>query len=173
MQAEIINNMAAIQLMLGKPDALMRYRKLADKIKRQYFLLSKQADLALALPGNLLVGGGFERGLLPPWGGGHYERSKGKFRFGIWWNSGNARAYMKIDQAIKHAGKRSLRITNFSKAKAHVFTTTSQRINGLRPNTLYRVSMHIKAQNLQPGAVTFTIDAAWAKRLPLPSPWNI
>ncbi len=165
-QAEIINSMAAIQLILGKPRQLLRYRQSADRIKRKHYLSSRRTRTALALPGNLLVGGGFERGLLPPWGGGHYERKKGKFRFGIWWNSANARAYMKIDHAIRHSGKRSLRITNFSKAKAHVFTTTAQRINGLRPNTLYRVSLFIKAKNLKPGAVTFTIDAAWAKRLP-------
>ncbi len=165
-EAELINNMAALQLIRGKPRQLLRYRRIADKIKRRHFLSSKRARTVLALPGNLLVGGGFERGLLPPWGGGHYERKNGKFRFGIWWNSANARAYMKIDHAIKHSGKRSLRITNFSKSKAHVFTTTSQRINGLHPNTLYRISMFIKAKELKAGAVTFTIDAAWAKRLP-------
>jgi len=77
---------------------------------------------------------------------------------------------MKIDQDQRHSGRRSLRITNYSPTAPHVFTTISQRIAGLKPNNIYRVTYWAKAQDLAPGAVSFAIDAAWVKRLPtLPS----
>jgi CHAT domain-containing protein/Tfp pilus assembly protein PilF len=110
------------------------------------------------------VNGGFESGLLPPWGTGHYERRGGKFRFGIWWNSGNARSFFKIDSTQDHSGHQSLLIRNFSRAKPHVFGTTSQRIERLLPNTVYRLSLWAKAKDLEKGAVSFTIDPGWNQR---------
>ena len=91
--------------------------------------------------------------LVHPWGTGHYERSDGGFKFGLWWNSGGAKAYMKIDTAEQYAGRQSLRITNFSPAKPHVFTTLSQRISLLKPNAVYRISFLVKTPDLTPGAV--------------------
>jgi hypothetical protein len=71
---------------------------------------------------------------------------------------------MKIDTDVKHAGERSLRITNYSPTAPHVFTTLSQRISQLVPNTTYTVTCWVKAQDLKPGAVSFALDAAWTKR---------
>ena len=52
-------------------------------------------DVALAGGESCPLGTGvnFEDGLIFPWGTGHYERMDGKFHFGIWWNSENAKAF--------------------------------------------------------------------------------
>ena len=169
LRSEVINNIAAAHLVEGNLSEFRKSFALAKSLKQE---LGKQASLQKTpkSPGQLLINGGFEEGLIFPWGTGHYERSEGRFGFGVWWNSANARAFMKIDQDEKHSGRRSLRITNYSPTAPHVFTTVSQRIAGLKPNTIYRVSYWAKAQDLAPSAVSFAIDAAWVKRLPnLPS----
>ncbi|HBZ56829.1 MAG TPA: hypothetical protein DEO88_15610 [Syntrophobacteraceae bacterium] len=165
LRSEVINNIAAAYLVEGNLLEFQRHFGLAKSLKQEYGKqgLLKQTKKS---PGQLLINGGFEDGLVFPWGTGHWESSEGRFRFGIWWNSKNARAFMKIDQDERHSGQRSLRITNFSPAAPHVFTTVSQRISGLKPNTIYRVSCFAKAQDLAPGAVSFAIDADWGKRLP-------
>lgn len=167
--AEALNSMAATQLMLGQPLMLLRLRRAADQEKRQLYsqrLLAPSETPSAGIEGNLIVDGSFEDGLVPPWGGGHYEREKGEFRFGIWWNSANAQAFMKIDSDVRFSGKRSLRLTNLSPAKPHVFSTTSQRITGLHPNTIYRITMRIKAEQIRSSAISLAIDAGWEKRLP-------
>lgn len=124
---------------------------------------SPAAGLIRPTSGNLLLNSGFEDGLAHPWGTGHYETSQGQSRFGVWWNSMNARAFMKIDTDQRHSGKNSLRITSYSPVQPHVFVTTSQRLTGLQPNTIYRISLFAKAENLSRG-VSFAVDAAWGKR---------
>ncbi len=158
---ELIQNTAAVLQATGEQNRFYTKFKLADRCKRAAGSPKAEPDL-----GNLLVNGGFEDGLIPPWGTGHYESDTGKTAFGIWWNSMNARAFMKVDTDRPHAGRRSLRITNYSPSEPHVFTTSSQRIRGLTPNTLYKVTMYVKAEDLSPGALSFAIDAAWTKRLP-------
>lgn len=158
--AEAINNMGAVYIVRDDYETFYRYFSAARTIKQGFAqrAVTRQAD-------NLLVNGGFEDGLIFPWGTGHYERPDGKFRFGVWWNSKNARAFMKIDADIAHSGDRSLRLTNYSPNAPHVFSTLSQRIAPLEPNTTYRISCFIKGENLAPGAVSFTVDAAWTKHV--------
>ena len=157
---ELKQNLAAVYQAEGDGGRFYTLFKEADRCTREL-------DVRLAgQAGNLLIGGDFEDGLVPPWGTGHYEYSGGETAFGIWWNSLNARAFMKTDTDRPHGGRRALRITNYSPAAPHVFTTTSQRIRGLKPNTVYQVTLAIKAQNLSPGAVFFVVDAAWTKALP-------
>jgi CHAT domain-containing protein/tetratricopeptide (TPR) repeat protein len=157
---DVVNNMAAVHMANGNLNEFRRYFAYAKTLKQQFAGKPQQHR-----PGNLLINGGFEQGLIFPWGTGHYERTEGKFRFGVWWNSNNARAYMKIDADVKHSGDHSLRITNFSPSAPHVFATLSQRIAPLEPNTTYRISCFVKAQDLKRGAVGITIDAAWTKRV--------
>ena len=157
---ELQQNLAALHQAEGDSGRFYTQFKAAERCKREL------AARPPAQAGNLLVGGDFENGLVPPWGTGHYEDSGGQTAFGIWWNSLNARAFMKADTDRPHGGRRALRITNYSAAAPHVFTTTSQRIRGLTPNTLYRITLAVKAQDLSPGAVFFVVDAAWTKPLP-------
>ena len=156
---EVINNMGAVYIAKDDYSKFFRYFSAARKLKQGFVgrTVERSKD-------NLLVNGGFEQGLIFPWGTGHYERSDGKFRNGAWWNSKNARAFMKIDADVIYSGKRSLQITNYSPTAPHVFTTLSQRIAPLEPNTTYKISCFVKAENLKPRAVGFTIDAAWTKR---------
>lgn len=159
---EALNDLAAVAMAQGKSEEFRRYFAAAREQKqRRGGTLSRVADAA-----NLLVNGGFEDGLEFPWGTGHYERSDGRFRFGLWWNSKNAQAYMKIDCAERHGGRCSLRVTNYSPLEPHVFTTLSQRISQLTPNTVYRISYYAKARDLSAGAASIAVDAAWVKRLP-------
>jgi CHAT domain-containing protein/predicted negative regulator of RcsB-dependent stress response len=162
-QCELLNDMAAVCMARGD---LKNFQHLFALTKECIQSLEKPDTTSgtRSSPGNLLVNGGFEDGLNHPWGTGHYEADSGKTRFGIWWNSNHARAFMKIDTDERHSGKKSLRVTNNSPATPHVFTTTSQRISGLTPNTVYRVSLYAKARNLSPG-VSFAVDAAWGKRV--------
>ncbi|MCP4701956.1 MAG: CHAT domain-containing protein [Gammaproteobacteria bacterium] len=165
--SEVINNIAAVYMARGE---LSRFRE-AFSISRNLKQRLVRKTAALRRTGtNILINGGFEDGLIFPWGTGHYERTDGKFRFGVWWNSKNAKAFMKIDADLRHGGEKSLRITNNSPSEPHVFSTLSQRITGLAPNSVYRISYYAKAENLSGGAVSFTIDAGWNKRLPAPPP---
>lgn len=158
--SEAMNNVAAIFMEKNNQNQFNWSFAIARELKQGY------SGRQIKPSGrNVLINGGFEDGLIFPWGTGHYERPDGRFKFGIWWNSMNARAYMKIDADIRHSGQRSLRITNYSPTAPHVFCTLSQRIEPLEPNTTYKVSCFIKAQDLKPGAVGFTIDAAWTKRV--------
>ncbi|MCA9777819.1 MAG: CHAT domain-containing protein [Candidatus Eremiobacteraeota bacterium] len=110
----------------------------------------------------LVVGGDLDEGLQPPWGTGHYE--SGNFNFGIWWNSNTCQSFAKADSEMKHQGRGSVRITNLTPAGDHLFGTTSQRIRGIKPNTVYEISVWAKAEELKPGAVQFVMDAGWHKR---------
>ena len=145
---------------LGNTKEFHRFFSAARQISRKIPPATRSVDQK----DNLIINGGFEKGLVLPWGTGHYERPDGKFRFGIWWNSMNAKAFMKIDTNMKHSGRNSLRITNYSSSAPHVFTTLSQRIKPAVPNSLYEISCYIKAENLKPGAVNFALDAAWTIR---------
>lgn len=164
--AELLNNLAATQIMRKQykqaKKTLRRVNQLKQKLV-QTIKTTKQSD-------NLLQNGSFEEGLIFPWGTGHYERTDGKFHFGIWWNSNNAHAFMKIDTAIKYSGHQSLQVGNASPAAPHVFSTLSQRISGLQPNQVYHIEYYLKARDLKPGTVSFAIDPGWNKRLPSPPP---
>ncbi|MBF0256798.1 MAG: CHAT domain-containing protein, partial [Gammaproteobacteria bacterium] len=156
---ELENNAAAVAMAQGD---MASFRQRFAKATRCTRALTASAS---AQSGNLLHNGGFEEGLRAPWGTGHYENSAGKTAFGVWWNSNNARAFMKLDRDQMASGCCSLRITNFSPTAPHVFTTTSQRIHGLQPNRVYRVTLRARAENLAQGAVSFAVDAGWGKRL--------
>ncbi len=162
-ECNLLNNLAAVFMAQGQHESF--HRAFAQARDCQWNKEKAAPVLPAARPtgGNLLVNGGFEGGLTHPWGTGHYESAGGKSRFGIWWNSMNALAFMKIDTDQSHSGNKSLRITSYSPPQPHVFTTTSQRIAGLKPNTVYRLSLYAKAENLKRGILVIT-DAAWGKR---------
>ncbi|NPU83013.1 MAG: CHAT domain-containing protein [Syntrophaceae bacterium] len=162
--SEIINNIAAVHMANRNLGAFQGSFARARELKQNL------AHPAMTRSGasNLLTNGGFEDGLVFPWGTGHYERTDGKFKFGLWWNSMNANAFMKIDTAERHSGGKALRITSYSPSKPHVFTTVSQRIAGLKPNTVYKLSCWLKARDVPAGAALLAVDAAWAKRFALP-----
>jgi len=150
--AELLNNIAATRLERGDYNDLLRLSQSAHALKRR----NAGKRTAIADPGdnNLLVDGGLERGLVPPWGSGQYEAGLDTTRQvrGIWWNSGGARGHVKIDTDVRYEGTRSLRITMHSKPAPPVFVTTSQRIDRLRPNTVYRISLMYTGREYRGGA---------------------
>jgi CHAT domain-containing protein/Flp pilus assembly protein TadD len=160
LEAQALYDLGAARLVLGQDGEARRLFRAGSELGR----FADQARPAATEKGNLLLNGDFEAGLLSPWGTGHYERRGGRFSFGIWWNSKNARSYFKVDTAESHTGRQSLQIRNFSKPAPHVFGTTSQRIGGLTPNRVYRLALWAKAKGLERGAVSFTIDPGWNLR---------
>ena len=167
--AEMLNNLAATQLMMGNVNKLreLSSRSHVEKWRSSKGDLSKDDNRSR---NNLIVNGSFEQGLVPPWGGGQYESGldTSRQKRGIWWNSNGALAYMKIDTAERAHGQRSLQIRNLSPHGAHVFTTTSQRIDRLRPNSIYRISFSYKAVDFKNSAATIAFDAGWNRRIIIP-----
>lgn len=148
-RARALEGLASVYLAQGQVDRFQSAWKEAEGLRRR---------LPESPPG------GFEHGLSPPWGTGHWEHPGGSFRFGIWWNSGKARTFARMDSAVAHSGQASLRITSYSPSAPHVFGTTGQRIERVHPNTLYEVSLWARAEDLTPGAVQVVLDPAWHVR---------
>ena len=167
--AEMLNNLAAVNLLKGdlKGHRDLTYRSHREKWRNSSLVRSFNDERSKE---NLIVNGSFEQGLTPPWGGGQYESGldSSRQKRGIWWNSGGAKAYMKIDTAERADGERSLRIRNLSAHASHVFTTTSQRIDRLKANDIYRISFSYKAENFEKGAASIAIDAGWNRRINIP-----
>ena len=70
---------------------------------------------------------------------------KGKL---IHWSvyEGRAKAQLMLDDAVAHAGKRSLRIVNTAKRAPHVFSHVSQTIE-VTPNRQYALSCYVKSDD--------------------------
>ncbi len=108
---------------------------------------------------NLLMNGGFEQGLAPPWG--IDAQGKGK---DLWWNNGNCLSAAEVDETVRKRGEASLHIVNFSPRAPHVYGTVAQRIP-IRKHQLYRVTLWAKANQLASrGAVVIIVDRAWKVR---------
>lgn len=155
--ARALEGQAALLLLQGDDGAGYR-RGMAEVTSLRRSL----AIPAASARSNLVREGGFERGLIPPWGTGHYE--SGDFNFGAWWNSVSTRSFAKMDGAVTRSGRASLRITNLTKGGPHLFGTTAQRVRAVKPNTLYEISVWARAQDLEPGAVQLVVDPAWHMR---------
>ncbi len=156
---EIVNSFCGTYVVRADLDKLHSHRIWANERKAKEAPALKKRDNA-----NLIGNGGFEDGFTKPWGTGHYERKDA--RFGTWWNSSGAqgtptRACMKMDRDVRRSGEASLRVTNFTPLGHNLFTTTAQRIEGLEPHSVFRLSLFAKANGLARGAVKFTIDAGW------------
>ncbi len=108
---------------------------------------------------NILKNGGFEEGLLKPWGLGQYAQ-EGK----IWQNFSTCQSTAELDEAVKESGLVSLHIINPSARAANVYGTMVQRIP-INKNTPYRVALWAKANDLASfGAVSIVVDEAWGIR---------
>lgn len=154
---QALQGLAAVYLSSGRDVDLQRCM---EQIKGLRPFLDPRQPAAIAP--NLLADGDFERGLVPPWGTGHYET--GNFSFGMWWNSEGCRSFAKVDTDVAHDGSASLRISNFSPGRPRVFGTTSQRIRNVTPNTVYEVELWARAEKLGPAAVQIILDPGWMVR---------
>lgn len=155
--ARALEGLSAAQMTQGDSTGARASAIQVSAIRRQFALASGPTTGI-----ELVVGGDFEQGLQHPWGTGHYE--SGNFNFGIWWNSSTCQSFAKSDSQIRHEGSSSLRVTNLTPAGDHLFGTTSQRIRGIKPNTLYELTVWAKADELSHGAVQFVMDAGWHNR---------
>ncbi len=77
-------------------------------------------------------------------------------------------AHFEIVATTSHSGSHSLEITNRNPMSPNVYKTFYQKVNGLLPNTDYRISFWTRAQNAMSGGTLDLIvdgDAGWNVRL--------
>lgn len=107
----------------------------------------------------LLVNGGFEQGLVQPWGTGLYSENRPE-----WWNSGDCESTAEVDERGSIEGAISLHIVNLTPRTAHVYGTVAQRIR-IDPNRPYRITVWARGLDLaSTGAVTLIVDETWRVR---------
>jgi hypothetical protein len=136
--------------------SMMNCRSVRFWIAAAVVVASPLSATAEPLP---LDNGGFESGLVAPWGSGQNFR-----QHDIWWNSKGCRSTASIDEAHRFGGARSLHIVNESPRAPHVFGTTQQPC-GLRANVRYRLSVWARGQDLASlGAVSIAVDDRWTVR---------
>ena len=89
---------------------------------------------------------------------------KGKL---IHWSvyEGRAKAQLVLDDAVAHAGKRSLRIVNSAKRAPHVYSHVSQTIE-VTPNRQYALSCYVKSDDA--GVAWIGGGKGWKRRFMFP-----
>jgi len=108
---------------------------------------------------NLVQGGGFEAGLVAPWGTGAQPAGQP-----VWWNSGGCSSTAEIDSAGAKSGSRSLHIVNPCQRAPHVYGTAQQPLRVVA-NRSYRIAVWARANGLaSPGSVSLVVDDAWRVR---------
>jgi len=107
----------------------------------------------------LLLNGGFEQGLIQPWGTGLYSENRP-----VWWNSGGCRSSAEIDESGAIEGAAALHVINPSPRAAQVYGSVAQRVR-IEPNRPYRITVWARGEDLaSAGAVSLVVDAAWRVR---------
>ena len=105
---------------------------------------------------NSVQDGGFESGIVPPWGTGSYEP-----RPEVFWGAANATA--TVDTTVAHTGKASLKIVNQSPAAPNVYRTMAQQ-DSVIANAPYCLAFYARSQNSASGILSIAVDHAWSKR---------
>jgi hypothetical protein len=111
--------------------------------------------------GNLVTDGGFEDGLVAPWGTGIYEPRAEAF-----WGAASATAAIVTSDV--HSGNRALMITNSSARGPNVYRTLSQQLVGT-PGAGYCLSFWAKAKAAHAAGLSFPLDHAWLRRVSVPA----
>ncbi|MEX1232293.1 MAG: hypothetical protein WEB58_18755 [Planctomycetaceae bacterium] len=117
--------------------------------------------LAVSVQGETLVveNGGFEAGLVAPWGTGQRFNTSA-----AWWNSNNCDSSATIDATRSRSGSQSLHIINKSARAPNVFGTTQQPFSTTLGKR-YRLSMWARANDLAShGAVSLIVNEDWSLR---------
>ncbi|MDP3981038.1 MAG: hypothetical protein Q8Q33_06490, partial [Chlamydiota bacterium] len=130
-----------------------------------------QIQDAYSYEGNLLENGGFEAGLVLPWGTGKSSQNRP-----IWWNSSSCQSKITISTKAFKEGKQSLRINNPSPRAPDVFGTVAQSIS-IKANKRYRLVAWAGSKDVaSAGAFSIVVDSAWKIRpISLPAgsvPWT-
>jgi hypothetical protein len=86
----------------------------------------------------------------------------------VWFSSGGVQAEKFIDGQVKEAGKQSVRLSNKSSYQGNVFALLHQTVDGLKPNTVYRISLWCKGRG-NTGENWFGGGPNWATRCKFPA----
>jgi hypothetical protein len=111
----------------------------------------EQREPASEATSNLVRNGGFEEGLVPPWGSG--EISEGR----PWRVLQGARAYGEGVFAPVHSGQVSLAIRHASEERPGWMGVTSQSLGVLEPGAEYVLEVWARAEDLRTGGVRVRI----------------
>jgi len=106
---------------------------------------------------NLIANGGFESGLVAPWGTGIYEPRPQ----GIFWGSADAEA------AVVSGGRTGgshLRIENRSAAAPNVYRTLSQKV-AVQGGTPHCFTAWVRTENGSPGMLSFRLNDSWSQAI--------
>lgn len=98
------------------------------------------------------------------WGTGNNESPVGRL-YGpavFWTRLTDVDITGEMDSRIKKTGLKSFKIVNKTPLKPHAYRTMSQRINGLKPDTRYRISFWIKTESAKAGTLKVVTDFAWS-----------
>lgn len=106
---------------------------------------------------NLIVDGGFESGLVAPWGTGIYEPKPQ-----IFWGSANATA--TVVAGVAHSGASSLQIVNSTPFTPNVRRSMSQQVQ-VRAGASYCLSFWARSQGSQAGILSIAVDKALSHRV--------
>lgn len=107
--------------------------------------------------GNLVVDGGFEDGLVAPWGTGIYEP-----RAEIFWGAAQASASVVTTDA--HSGANALLINNASTIAPQIYRTMSQAVP-VKSGAAYCLTFWVKSPGAQPGILSFPLENTWGSRI--------
>jgi len=94
-----------------------------------------------------------------------FERHRDDSPSGWRWEAGKAKGTLSVDTQVARSGKASVRITNPSAKKPHVYGSLAQTVT-VAPNRKYTFSCYVKADNA--GAAWIGGGKEWKYRVPLP-----
>jgi len=113
-----------------------------------------------AVSSNLITDGGFENGLVAPWGTGVFEPKPE-----IFW--GTAQGTATIVTAGAHSGKNALLVTNNTAFAPNVYRTMSQQVK-VSTGQPYCLSYWVQGIGAAAGILSMPLDKAWAHRVAVP-----
>jgi hypothetical protein len=128
-----------------------------------YFATENTPTIATAATPVHVENGGFEQEF-DGWGTG-FNESLTPFRLvgsSVFWAlSDDVNITGAMDSVVRKSGMRSFKIVNRTPKRPHAYRTLSQRIGSLKPDSRYRLSFWVRAENLSPGALKVVTDPEW------------
>lgn len=131
-----------------------------------YFAGAANPDATVSTVSNkksFVKNGGFENDY-DGWGTGNNEGLSGRLsgKDAFWARLFDVDITGEIDSRVKQTGLKSFKIVNKTPLRPHSYRTMSQRIDGLKPDTRYRISFWVKAESAKAGTLKIVTDFAWS-----------
>jgi hypothetical protein len=115
----------------------------------------------------MAVGGAAADTPVPMANPGFEESTEGRPAGWEWGTGREAKASLAVDTAVRHGGAASVRLTSSSPTSPHVYGSLAQRVQGLQPRRLYRLTFWAKGDGV--GVCWFGGGREWAQRVMFPT----